>query len=337
MSMRGVRSVDSTTVTHARYGCYEGDDELWRDFWGQVLQGQGNKSIAPSSSGRTSNSNIDSSSCVDNTPVVCSHCSSSNQIQDVINSLNSAQSSNADDYRLYTKCSHEEFNKMAQIIKDSCFGQIINKKPQGFSLLDIGAGTGHVLKQLLSPSVDLVPSHYVAFAPDADALADLNKMLQSTDCKVPCYKTINHCFDASVSVKDARGPFDVVLLSHVLYGLSNVQATELFQHCLKFVAQGGVLLVFHHCSSEKLDVLRNYLVEKQIMFHQEDYFVEVNVAALTPWEQSRIKAYTKSEFSQGNVIKRNLFCIAVEPSNCHPLQGEKMRCAIQELKVSHAA
>ncbi|KAL7520580.1 hypothetical protein ACHAWX_005296 [Stephanocyclus meneghinianus] len=79
------------------------------------------------------------------------------------------------------------------------------------------------------------------------------------------------------------------------------------------------------------------MVEKQIMFHQEDYSVEVDVAALTPWEKSRIEAYTKSKSSQGNFINRNFFFIAIEPFNCHPLQGEKMRRAIQERKVSYAS
>eukprot|EP00804_Cyclotella_cryptica_P002385 CCRYP_004089-RA/>CCRYP_004089-RA protein AED:0.36 eAED:-0.67 QI:0/0/0/1/1/1/2/0/1086 len=337
MSMRGVRSVESTTVTTVRYGCYEQDDELWRDFWGQVFQCKVPNAVERSSSGPIFKSNIESSPCVDSTPDVCCRCLGSNQMQDVIESLHSAQHSNADDYRLYTQCSHEEFNKMIQIIKDSCFGLIVDNKIQGFSLLDIGAGTGHVLKKLVSPSVDVIPSRYVAFEPDADAMVDLNKMLESADCRVPDYKTFNHCFNTSVSVEDAGGRFDVVLLSHVLYGFSTRQVEELFHHCLKFVSPGGVLLIFHHSGSEKLDVLRDFMVKEQIMFYQKDYSAQVDVAALTPSEQSRIKAYIKSTSSEGNVISRKLSFIAVEPSNCHPIQGEKLRCAIQQRKVSYAA
>ena len=149
---------------------------------------------------------------------------------------------------------------MTQIIKDSCFGLIANKKAPGFSLLDIGAGTGHVLKKLMSPSVNFVPHRYVAFEPDEDALVDLDEML----------KYINYMMytkDLQVSLRH------LILLSHVLYGFTRRQTEELFEHCLNFVAPGGVLLIFHHSGSKKLDILSNFMVEKQIMFHQQDYSV----------------------------------------------------------------
>lgn len=258
----------------------------------------------------------------------------SNQIHEVSQTHPTDTPSNANDYRLYTACSHEEFEKMTQIIKNSCFGQIIGNKAEGVSLLDVGAGTGHVLKKLVSPEVNVVPSRYVAFEPDSDALKDLYDMLQSSDFQSLSYEIKNDIFESSISVEETGGPFNIVLLSHVLYTMTKVQTEEMFKHSLQFVAQGGVLLVFHHCG-EKLNVLRRYMVKEQMMFRQLDYSVRVDVANLTSEELARIEKYTKSK-SRDNFIHRNMCVIAIEPSNCHPIQGEKMSCIIQERNVSYA-
>ncbi|KAL7541706.1 hypothetical protein ACHAXR_013139 [Thalassiosira sp. AJA248-18] len=309
MTIRGVQQVGSCTVTSTRRGCFEVDDGLWSDFQGQVFRIPG-VTIAPSSIPACTTSQA-----------TCCHCPGFS-LAPGTTPLSPPQEANhnADDYRLYTQCSTEEFDKMILVIQNSCFGNIANKAG-GFSLLDVGASTGHVLKKLISSEVNIVPTRYVALEPEEDARQSLLATLQSSDLS---YEIKNNSFDSAVSVAETGGPFDVVILGHVLYGMPDNEVQEIVAHSLQFVAPGGILLIFHCSSSHKLDVVRKYLVTEHMMFHQEDYCVRVDVENLTADESRRMEAYTKST-SNGKSIHRSIRAISLEPSNCRPIQGDTMR------------
>ena len=328
MSLNSFCSIVSTLYPPRR-GCLKVDNGMWSSILEQIYLKQDMSSI---SSSIKSENEVCPISCVADVPI-CSNCTDkSYENQQVVKSATG-------DYRVYTKCSKKEFEIMSQIIKDASFGQI-NNKPSGFSLLDVGAATGHLFKKLVSSEVAVIPSHYVAFEPDPDAWTDLSHVLHSDSCPVPSFEIKKEFFSTSTSVEEAGGPFDIVLLSHVLYGFTAEDTVEIFKHSLHFVAPGGILLVFHHWkpnNNGKLDVLMNYLHDQNMMFYRKVHSVELDTSKLTSDETLRVEKYTGCTSGGYPYINRKIGVLAIEPSNCHVSLGKELHHLTQELKVSYCA
>lgn len=110
-----------------------------------------------------------------------------------------------------------------------------------FSLLDIGAGSGHLVKKLNETQCLENLATYTAIEPDATAAAALLREMQN----FPNVRSLVEVerFDQAVA-RDLQQTFDVILLSHSLYGMAN--PIDALMEAKKLLAPGGVLLVIHN-------------------------------------------------------------------------------------------
>ena len=106
--------------------------------------------------------------------------------------------------------------------------------PQGFDMLDIGAGTGEVIHALVQ-SARLVPSLYVAFEPNTAHFKALSGTIRALD--LAAFDLRPDPFDADTCL-DSR--FDFVLFSHSLYWMDD--PARVFEHAIGLLKSGGTVM-----------------------------------------------------------------------------------------------
>ena len=109
------------------------------------------------------------------------------------------------------------------------------KLKQGFNILDIGAGTGHMLKEWMS-RIDFKPSHYTAFEPNESHFKDLAASVTQLNIENTLY---NSSFTADTALPEK---YDIVLFSHSLYWMPDPALT--MQHASKLITENGIVLAF---------------------------------------------------------------------------------------------
>jgi len=106
-----------------------------------------------------------------------------------------------------------------------------------FSLLDIGAGSGYLLENLVERSVCRHLSKYVAVEPDPVAAASLIQMLNGYDQISSMVMIERYC---QALAADLEQKFDVVIFCHSLYGVRD--PIEALNGARKLLAKNGVLI-----------------------------------------------------------------------------------------------
>lgn len=104
----------------------------------------------------------------------------------------------------------------------------------GFRLLDVGAGTGHVIRALSSqPGIDI--GHYTAFEPNPVHRASLEETLGGL--ALGDYRVCGEPFSEITAID---GRFDLALFSHSLYWMMDPAAC--FLHAANALDSGGAAL-----------------------------------------------------------------------------------------------
>ncbi|MBM4200203.1 MAG: class I SAM-dependent methyltransferase [Gammaproteobacteria bacterium] len=118
-------------------------------------------------------------------------------------------------------------SELAAIVRDRC--------PDGFQLLDIGAGTGLMIRGLIEVC-NKRPAHYTAFEPNARHARDLHATLARLG--------LPHEIHETPYSRDTRldRTYDLVLFSHSLYWMPDPAAVML--QAADAVAPGGSVLAF---------------------------------------------------------------------------------------------
>lgn len=116
----------------------------------------------------------------------------------------------------------------------AAIGSVIRKLPPNYSLLDVGAGTGELIRELVA-SARLPPSTYVAFEPNPTHFVSLEAAVGALGLR----EVELHAkpFDAGVSLESR---FDFVLFSHSLYWM--IDPAGVFQHAVRFLKPGGTVM-----------------------------------------------------------------------------------------------
>jgi SAM-dependent methyltransferase len=212
------------------------------------------------------------------------------------------------------RCANAEYSIIVSTIKEAITG-LMNGGRSSFSLLDIGAGNGHLLSLLCADG--MTPAHYVAFEPDADLCFDLKTRVRDLEFTKDQTKIYPSSFMTTTKVSQAGGVADVVLLSQSLYGVEDKQACV--ANALSFVAPGGVLLIFHRWTpSGTIAEISRALFEDKILHYMHTYDVALDLSSLTLEEIGRLSTYTKQDLlaSGRTTAMRPLGYLAVEPYAC---------------------
>jgi SAM-dependent methyltransferase len=106
----------------------------------------------------------------------------------------------------------------------------------GFRMLDIGAGTGHLIKALSDESSVRIGS-YTAFEPNPSHIESLKKTL--VDLNFENYDVYTEPFSPDTSLATR---FDFVLFSHSLYWMPEPARSML--HAAKLIDSGGIAMAF---------------------------------------------------------------------------------------------
>jgi SAM-dependent methyltransferase len=256
-------------------------------------------------------------------------------------SHSSGQHTHVRDFKLYLRCAAQEYSRMVSVIKEAItgFGKSQNA---GLSLLDIGAGNGHLLRALCAGGV--IPSSYTAFEPDPELCSELQSILRELDFNSNSTKVLQDVFGTTTQVPDAGGMADIVLISHSLYGIKDKYS--LVANALRFVAPGGVLLIFHRWTARgTVSEISSSLFNDGILHYTASYDVAVDLAAgLTEDDLVRVSAYTKQDLlacwkAKTMSASRTLGYIAVEPHACRLGSNQEISFAIEATRtnVSYAA
>lgn len=116
----------------------------------------------------------------------------------------------------------------------AAIGGVVRKLPPNYTLLDVGAGTGELIQELVV-SAGLPPSSYVAFEPNPahfDALQARVGALGLTQVELHAKP-----FDAGVALESR---FDFVLFSHSLYWMSD--PALVVAHAVNLLKPGGTVM-----------------------------------------------------------------------------------------------
>lgn len=122
-----------------------------------------------------------------------------------------------------------EYNQILAAI-----GAEVRQLPPNYSLLDVGAGTGELIQELVV-SARLPPSTYVAFEPNPTHFASLEATVGALG--LAQVELHSKPFDAGVSLKSL---FDFVLFSHSLYWMAD--PALVVEHAVSFLKPGGTVM-----------------------------------------------------------------------------------------------
>ncbi|KAL3909236.1 MAG: hypothetical protein SGARI_002702, partial [Bacillariaceae sp.] len=212
------------------------------------------------------------------------------------------QPNEAEDFKLYVKAAPMEYDEMARAFRDATFG--FNKE-EGTSLLDIGAGNGRFLMEILRSGVSI--SKYKAYEPDPILVAELEELIQQSDILDEDKTSIeNSTFDG------ANEKFDVVLISHSLYGIKDKY--QFISEALKCVADGGILLLFHR-SGKTIPDLSTKLYKDNVLHHVETRCFDIVMDKLNDEELDRLSRYTNKDLAcrARQKIQFSFDFLAIEP------------------------
>lgn len=135
-----------------------------------------------------------------------------------------------------------------------------NKFPDGFSMLDIGAGTGNFTASFLR-DCHVPVAWYTAIEPSPEHVASLNKNLEAIPVE---YNIINDYFSPET---DTGEKYDLVLLSHSTYCFLPAPEPHLL-HALTLIRDGGYAVIYNGTSSNFCYILnlllRDILPEKRV-------------------------------------------------------------------------
>jgi len=315
MEMRGVQMASATTVTKAMCGVFT-DPSTQTEFYNALALRCNHQESGFVDSTQQSHP----ASCCVNGGVIPSN-KQQNESQASLQSFQAAvpilEQNNASDYRLYVTCAGEELDAISRVIKEALTGPLICKAG-GLSLLDIGAGNGRLLDVLCSnhlPTQSI--TRYSAFEEDQELCGELATVALSTLGLDDNNSTAQaRTFGVDTTVEEAGGSADVVLLSHSLYGASS--KIDIVLHALKFVAVGGIMLVFHRSEQRRtLDDLCRDLTSRSILHHVRIFDVEIDVSSLNADQRLRMAHYTKQPLGSTTTrIKHTVGCIGIEAHSC---------------------
>ncbi len=149
----------------------------------------------------------------------------------------------------YVLGAHEEYDAVVLALQQCLWGTGNQIRPtngcwaasntNGISLLDIGAGSGHLLSHLVS---ELHIVKYIAFESDVSLARLLIETTKNVGKAVPEFLGEVHA-EAFTSSTEVAIRADIVLICHSLYGQANKLA--IIQSAARFVAKDGLLIVFH--------------------------------------------------------------------------------------------
>ena len=122
------------------------------------------------------------------------------------------------------------------LIIEELVGVIHGYLKPGFRMLDIGAGTGHLISALNRESNIQIGS-YTAFEPNPSHHKSLSKTLDDLEFKH--HQIYTEPFSPVTSI---AGRFDFVLFSHSLYWMPEPALSLL--HAAKFIDSGGIAMAF---------------------------------------------------------------------------------------------
>jgi GTP cyclohydrolase I len=349
MEMRGVKISGARTVTRSMLGLFSEEEAVRRDF--EVSVGY---STCRAMEGSTSTASS-SSCCVPdhnaNLAVarIVSPSATKPQVETPIvpalakttTSGSCVQHTHARDFKLYLRCATQEYSRMVHVIKEAitAFGKSQNT---GLSMLDIGAGNGHLLRALCAEGVR--PSTYTAFEPDAELCSELQTTLRELDFNSNNTMVFQDVFGKTTQLPHAGGVADIVLMSHSLYGIKDKYS--LVANALRFVAPEGVLLIFHHWTARgTISEISSSLFDDGLLHYTASYNVALDLTAgLTEDDLVRVSAYTKQDLLAGwkaNTMSasRTLGYIAVEPHACRLGSDQEISLNIEAARtsVSYAA
>jgi len=112
--------------------------------------------------------------------------------------------------------------------------------PPNFHMLDVGAGTGTLLRDWKRYStIRNMPGRYVAVEPNATHVSQLRKTMAVLRIEG---NVLEESFD-TITTLQQQNMFDMVLFSHSLFWLPN--PVGCIQKALSWLKPGGVVLIFH--------------------------------------------------------------------------------------------
>lgn len=129
----------------------------------------------------------------------------------------------------------------------------------GMRVLDIGCGTGDILKFL--PSVD-----YMGFDISQDYIASAKRNFGS--------RGQFFCEPVGTSIDVPESSFDITLAHGVLHHLDDEEATALFSIAYRSLKPGGRLVTFDGCFTEDQSFLAKFFVSRdrgQFVRNRENY------------------------------------------------------------------
>lgn len=254
----------------------------------------------------------------------------------------SIQSNESEDYFLYSKCASNEASIIARFIRESIKGPLVRQKPDGLSLLDIGAGDGRVLKALCNSDDAIKVASYTAFELNEVLSTILKSTVQKLGFDEDTCLISSSRFGLDTSLKDAGGCADVVILSHCLYGSRDKM--DVIDHALRFVGRGGILFICHRYETGgTLDKISEAFTTKSIVYHRHIWDSQLHLSTnLNANERQRMYAYTKGDVPlkrQNTPINRTMGYIAIEPGSCTLMRQNEIRRSTQEenRRVGHLA
>lgn len=136
----------------------------------------------------------------------------------------------ADTFAVFVRHSLEYPQMLDELVRLAC-----ERLPEDFRLLDVGAGTGMVIRDWIRLS-GVRPARYTAFEPNPSHLESLTGTLEAVG--------LAHEIEAAPfsNATPLSGDYDMALFSHSLYWMNDPAAALL--HAASALAPGGLALAF---------------------------------------------------------------------------------------------
>lgn len=292
MEMRGVRQASSWTTTHSASGCFKDDPGLMTQFLCLI----GGISHSP--------------------PPICCPVETKEAIArdlGVRKVISEAQL-----YKIYKSFALSESREIALLIQECIRGPF---SPESLRLMDVGAGNGDFTFALCEIFDNI--SRYAAFETNTDLRTTLRQSCAS--CLLEDSFSIDGTFPLD-HTEEHLEKFDVVLLSHCLYGMDSHEQLALVDRALTHVDKHGVLLVVHRWTPEgALDKVSKYLDSHSILYRSGVWDTRLDLTKQTTLEVEVLSEYTKipTDKLNGEFALHTIGFIAVERYSGYPRTKEE--------------